>query len=114
MAIMENKRLYPLVTLVLFYFFSCSFRSVQSLSSNVDVFDISGENLESNSHINFARSKRSADHDVTDIEGDNEQVCKLQLMEFKEARDSLKNGERLEETVNTYYNSKIDIRPAFN
>ncbi|KAK3799662.1 hypothetical protein RRG08_027168 [Elysia crispata] len=83
------------------------------LKTYVEYLRDAGENLESNSHINFARSKRSADHDVTDIEGDNEQVCKLQLMEFKEARDSLKNGERLEETHVFVNESKFNLMLAW-
>ncbi|RUS78233.1 hypothetical protein EGW08_014002, partial [Elysia chlorotica] len=112
MAIMENKASSSFcVILFVFYFTSCSFQTVRALRSNIDVFDISEENLVSNSHINSVRSKRSAD--VTDIEGDDEQTCKLQLMEFKEARDSLENGERLEETFVFANESKFNLMLAW-
>ena len=98
MAIMENKRSCAPLALLCIYFICYSVQTVRS--STVDSFQISDENLDANINVQSVRSKRSTD--VTDIEGDDEQVCKLQLMEFKEAREKLTKGERLEETVSEW------------
>ncbi|GFN84347.1 sortilin-like [Plakobranchus ocellatus] len=108
MVIMENKRLcLPLVLLCLYFVFNC-FQAASSLSSHKsDIFQISEDYL----NTNYQRSKRS--EDVTDIEGDDESVCKIQMLEFKEAREKLKNGTRLEETHVFANESKYNLMLAW-